>query len=977
MGDARFSNDSSDIRRRVPFVRGVLVFLSLLSYAGTCPLPAQTTVSQDTTGSPHLALTDTLPTDTAVTIGTLPNGMRYYLRANKKPEHRAELRLVVKAGSLMEDDDQRGMAHFVEHMAFRGTTHFQGNGIVEYLKSIGVRFGADLNAETEFDHTTFILPIPTDTLAHVKQGLQILADWAHGVTFPPKDFEDERGIILGEQRNNMGAGLRVLEQMLPVVYKGSRYVARFPLGTKESITHATREQVMRFYATWYRPDRMAVVAVGDFDKREMEQLIREQFSPIPGATTPHVDPQYPLPPQPGTLTVTVRDPEITNTSVAVLYKGAHPVQHTVATWRSELVRGMFADILNQRLEEITVKPNAAFIGAEIGFQDLTPHVRATSLGVSVSDTGMVRGVNALLTEVARAAQHGLVQSELDREKQSYLAQMDNFYQNRNDRHSDEFTEACIEHFLTGEPMPSVEIRVALGREIVPAITLSDVNQMLDFWKTSDDRVVMITQPGTPTVQPPDTAALLALFQTVAAQSVETYVDHVTDSPLLAPLPTPGKVVSERTYPAVGVTEWTLSNGAVVFLKPTDFMKDEILFAGNQLGGLSLLPDSLFPTAAFINQIVDVGGLGTFSSVDLGRRLTGKIAQVDGGVGEGAEELSGSTTWKDVETMLQLVHLKVTQPRYDSATIVSLVQRLKPMLMYRSADPDAVFQDTVSATMSQHSRRVPIPTVALIDQIDAKRAFTLYQDRFADASGFAFMFVGSFSPDSLKPLVEHYLASLPSLQRHEHVHDVPSAHAPPGVIRTVVTAGVDPKTETLINFSGSYDGTRETTNALRVLTDVLENRLENRLREQMAQTYGVSVQLALHQQPTSEYGIAIQFVADPSRREEMIRETFAVIDSLKRDGPTADELQRVVAPIRRTRQKARKTNEYWLGILDLYRRGWDFGATLDDSLLQTTTPSDIQRAAQRYLDVHHYQQFSRVPAEAATGNAPKPSGRGGR
>ena len=911
------------------------------------------------------APTDTLPTDSAVTIGTLPNGLRYYIRVNHKPEHRAELRLVVKAGSLMEDDDQRGLAHFVEHMAFRGTTHFKGTEIVEYLKSIGVGFGSDLNAETEFDRTTYILPIPTDTLSQVRKALQIMGDWAHGVAFRPQDMEEERNIILGERRMGLGAGMRVMEKVAPILYKGSRYPDRLPIGTKESIEHATRDQIVRFYQKWYRPDRMAVIAVGDFDKQQMEQMIRDQFSQIPTPATPLANPVFPVPPQPGTLFAIARDTELTNTQVAVIYKGPPYARTTVAAERASLVRAMFNGMLNDRLNQILEAPNAPFLGAGIAddFYDLDPTtVSMKAVSVTVPSGGILRGLDSTLIELARVTQHGFTPTEVDRQKQDYLAELEHEYQNRNDRQSDAYVGSYVDNFVNDEPIPSLADEVALDRQIIPTLTVAEIDSEATTWGATNNRVVMVTQPKEVAAIPPDTTAILKLLASVASTSLPAYVDRTPMDPLIGHPLTPGKVVSEEHYPKIGVTKWTLSNGAVVFVKPTTFKADEILFAGSSLGGESVLPDSLYPTAAYIDPVITAGRFGPFLSSDLAKRLSGKVADASTSIDATSEGVSGSAAPKDLETMLQLAYLKMTDARYDSVSVTAFAQQMRLQLANISADPQMLFSDTVMATLSGHSKRAPLPDTTLVDRVQPREAFALYKNRFADASGFTFMFVGAVNPDVLKPLAEKYLGSLPSAHRNEKVQDRPEFHQPAGLIHKTVVAGQEPTTTTILQFGGHFDFTPQNGNNLQRMAELLQNRLNNSLRERLAGTYSVGVSADESPAPVSVYSVTIQFEADPARREELVKATMAEIDSLKRGEFTAAEVEKVIAPTLRQRESARQTNGYWLQLVSLYQEGRDLNDILDDTRLKGTTVQQIQQAAQQYLDTHSYAEFDLEPAK---------------
>jgi zinc protease len=921
---------------------------------------------------------DTMPTDTTFTIGTLPNGLRYYIRHNAKPAHRAEFRLIVRVGSLMETPDQLGVAHFVEHMAFRGTAHFSGSALVDYLQSIGVKFGADLNAETSFDHTMYSLSIPTDTLAQLRTGVEIMEDWAHGVAFRQADIDDERGIILGERRSGLGAGRRIQDQQLPVLLKGSRYPDRLPIGTLGSVEHMTRTQLVQFYTTWYRPDRMAVVAVGDFDPAMMANLIRTAFDAIPTPATPRADPVFPIPPQPGTLVSVVRDPEVSATSINVVYKGPAYPRFTVAALHADVVRSVFDGMINQRFADMLRKPDVPFLSASVGHGILmTPAVSTVEIDASMPDSGVVSGLVAVLAEVARVDQHGFSAAELARALDDRRTAVDNADARRHDRQSGEFVASCVGNFLVGTRIVSEETAAAWDRHAMSTLTLAAVDSQASFWTGDSNRVVLVVQPQTSTVPPVDTARLLAVWPAVAArtQAAEDTAGATVASPSLASPsvldnpPTPGTIVAERQYPTIGVTRWTLSNGVQVLIKATTFEPDQVLMVASKTGGWSVLGDSVYPAVTLAQSVANVSSLGRFSQLELGRVLAGKAVQVSASVGTTAEYVSGSARVADLETMLQLAHLMLTDVRYDSASTRAMVQQARGELANRSLSPGAVFGDSISVTLSRHSPRAPIPSVALLDQIDPRQALSIYRDRFADANGFTFLFVGTIDTTALRPLVMRYLGSLPDLHRREAVVDRPVFHSPPGVVHRTVVAGEEAKTETVLRFTGPYTSTRQSSADLIVLTDVLQDRLRNRLREQLRGTYTVGVASDREPAPINEQAVLIQFTAEPAHRTELIRATFAVIDSLKRTGPTAAELKQVRAIRSRGAAQARETNGYWLGLLTLDALGRPLEDSIDDSELRAMTPTRVRAAAERYLDLRQYEEFDLVPVSGTPMGAP--------
>ncbi|HWZ59036.1 MAG TPA: insulinase family protein, partial [Gemmatimonadaceae bacterium] len=906
--------------------------------------------------------TDTLPTDTAYTIGTLPNGLRYYIRHNVKPApHRVELRLVVRAGSLMETEDQRGGAHFVEHMAFRGTAHFKGTEIVDYLQSIGVKFGADLNAQTTFDHTTYELTIPTDTLAHVRTGLQILDDWAHGVAFGAKDLEEERAIILGERRMRLGATQRMADKELAAMLAGSRYPDRMPIGTEASVTHMSREQLVAFYRKWYRPDRMAVIAIGDIDPRQMARMIRQQFSDIPTPATPLANPKYPIPAVRGTQVTVMRDPEVTASVVRALLKGPPFPRFTDAAERADIKRVLFDQMMNQRLSDMVQRPNVPFVQAEVSHSVLmTPDVGVAELQVVVPDSGPVLGMDALVTEVARVGQHGFTAAEFDRATRSLNTTWDNTYINRNDQASAALVDACIDNFLTGEALPSVDASVARDRRLLPTVSVAAVDSEVADWQTTSDRILWVSQPDKPTVPPVDTAALLAIWPSVGARTLAAYDDPGGSASgasgasarggLMAERPAPGTIVAERRFPSVGITQWTLSNGVVVFLKPTTFDPDQVILNGLKPGGWSVLGDSAYPTVRLAQELSGTAKAGPYDQVALSRALTGRTVGVQTSVTGVQETLLDVSRTSDVETMLQLAYLHMTALGYDSVAVDAFTQKKRMALANEGLSPDAVFMDTLMTTLVQHSPRWTVMTPAVLDRIDTRRALALYKDRYADADGFAFLLVGAFNLDSLKPLVEAYLGGLPALHRHEVVQDRPAYHPPIGPVVKTIVAGRESKTTTMIAFAGSFSNSRATQTDLAVLADVLQNTLRDRLREQLGGTYNVGVAASHDPAPINGYTVQIQFTSDPARRAELVKAAFAVIDTLQSAGPSGVALQQAVAPRLRELEQGRQTNFFWLNALPLYQEGRPFDDLLDNSEITAMTPARVRAAARQYLSV---------------------------
>ncbi|HEX6535316.1 MAG TPA: insulinase family protein [Gemmatimonadaceae bacterium] len=944
-----------DSRRLAAF----LLATSTAAVAGCTTPPASSHVQ------PLSPMAEELPADTAVATGVLPNGLRYYVRRNAKPEQRAELRLVVNAGSVLEDEDQRGLAHFLEHMAFNGTEHFEKNEIVDYLRSVGMRFGSDLNAGTSYDETVYKLTVPTDTARILSTGLEILDDWAHAITLDPKEIEAERGVVLEEWRARRGAGARILERHDSVLFHGSPYAERLPIGLPERIETAERAEIARFYHDWYRPDLMAVVAVGDFDRDSVVAAIRERFGAIPAARHPRPRPSHPLPDTPEPVVSIVTDPEATGSSVQVLYKlPPRTDAGTVAAYRRSLVEQLFHLMLKERFNEIAQRADPPFLGAGSATGTVVRATTAHSFTASVPENGIERGLTALLTELERVAQHGFTPAELERARTSVLRGLESRYASRDAITSASYAQSYVSNYLTGTPIPGIAASLELARRVLPGIGLADVNAIAPVWRSTRNRVVLATLPKKAGVRVPTREGLLAIFDSVQAMRLEPYQEKVTDAPLVAVLPKPGAVVKDTTIAEVGVREWTLANGARVLLKPTDFNADQVAIHGYSPGGTSLAPDSMYLNARFATSMLSVGGLAGFTRADLQKRLAGKVVSVGAAIDGAGEGINASGSPRNLETIFQLLYLQFTAPRVDTAAIAAYETTLRSNLANRSASPNAQFADTIVAVMTQHHPKAAPITLAMIDSLDAGKALSFFHDRFADASDFTFVIVGAFDADSIRPLVERYIGGLPSTERHETARDL-GIRPPTGVVHRTVLAGSEPKSSTQLYFTGSAPVTPEREYVLDAMGQVLQRRLTERLREQMGGTYSPSVRTALTTRPVARYEISIGFGSAPERVGELTNAVLAVIHDLQRTGPTERELHDVAEAQERARQTGLRQNGYWLSMLSTYdREGWPLA-----SIARAEPPGGggsltadaIRDAARDYLSAKNYVEISLAPA----------------
>ena len=599
------------------------VFLTASSFVAQQQQPAAPAATT-------LALNQAIPVESSITVATLPNGLRYYVRINKEPRNRAELRLVVKAGSTLEDDDQQGLAHFVEHMGFNGTKNFPHEDLVKFLQSTGMRFGADVNASTGFDETTYILTIPTDKPEIVEKSFQVLEDWAHNVTFDPDEVEKERGVIMEEWRLRRGAGARVNDKLYPLLLEGSRYADRLPIGKTEVIQNFKHDRLKQFYTDWYRPDLMAVVAVGDFDKAAIEGMIKAHFAPIPAAPkTARERKVYDIPDHKGALFAILSDKEMTTTSVEMDNLLPARERETVGAYRQTLVNRLFSGMISARFSEIAQKPGSPFVAASAGRSNFIAKTKdIASLSALVKDGGVGPGTDALIAEAQRVERFGFTATELDREKRSMLRSYERMVTQKESRTSASHAAEHIRNFVAGESIPGADLENALAQRFVPQITLAEVNALAKEWFGGlDNRLVIVTGPDKAGVPLPTESQMTAILKDAAAKPVSAYVDTVGSQTLMDALPEPGKVVKTSTREP-GITEWELSNGVKVVLKPTDFRPDEILFQAFSPGGTSLVSDEDFRAISSATSAVTGGGLGKFSAIDFAKCSQEKLLQPD-------------------------------------------------------------------------------------------------------------------------------------------------------------------------------------------------------------------------------------------------------------------------------------------------------------------------------------------------------------
>ncbi|QNA91018.1 insulinase family protein [Massilia sp. Dwa41.01b] len=919
-----------------------------------------------------LKLDAPIPVGPQVKVGKLANGLTWYIQKNARPERKLELRLVIKAGSILEDEDQQGLAHFVEHMAFNGSTHFQKHELVDYLQSIGVKFGADLNAYTSFDETVYVLPIPTDRPENVKRAFQVLEDWAHGIAFDEAVIEKERGIVLEELRLGKGAGDRIGKKLYPKIYNGSRYAERLPIGKEEVLRSFPPEALRRFYRDWYRPDLMAVVVVGDIEPAAAEKLIRTHFSKLTNPRPARLRPYAEIGRREETEAVIVTDREATGNGLLIRYP-VQPVREpsTVRGYREGLVESLFTGMLNGRLQELTQLPDPPFLGGSSAFGKLTPFHKSFNASAVVKPGGANKAIDALVRENERARRHGFGAAELERAKKDMMRSFERTYNEREKTDSGAYVAEYMRNFLQQEPIPGIVAEFGYARQMLPTISLEEMNAYARRTiPANSGKLVIYSGIERADLPPPSGESLLAAVAGAEQAEVAPYVEKSLGK-LMAEPPQPGKIVAERQDKALGLTHLTLSNGVKVILKATDFRNDQVLLSAARYGGQSLYGDGDILNARYASAIVASMGLKDYSPLDLSKVLAGKAAAVTVGLSGYSEVIGASSGATDIETMLQLLWLRFDTVRRDEDLFKSFIGKQVEAARNRDAQPGARFGDALVATLYNNHPRAPRPLrPEEYAQIDLDRSIAIYRERFASAKDLTFVMVGSFDLERVKPLLATYLGSLPTPELPIGWRDV-GLRPVRGVVKRAVHSGTEPKSTISLTFTGEAPFSEDEQMRLQALSEVLNIRIIEVLREKMSLIYGGSAGGSLGRIPYGSYSLSLTLPTGPENVDKVIAATFEEFDRLKREGPSAADLAKVKQNWIQNYRKALRENGYWLGRIQSALMDGTDPATLltHEARVEALSVADVQQAARRYLDTNNYVQVVLYPEKKAKAAQP--------
>ena len=903
-----------------------------------------------------------LPVDSDVRIGKLENGLTYYIRHNGLPEKQADFYIAQKVGSILEEDDQRGLAHFLEHMCFNGTTHFPGNTLREYLETIGVKFGANLNAYTSIDETVYnITNVPVTRDGVIDSCLLILHDWADDLTLSPEEIDKERGVIHEEWRTSMGAMMRMYEQVFPVIYQNNRYGHRLPIGTMEVVDHFPYQALRDYYEKWYRPDLQGIIVVGDINVDSVEQKIKRLFSPIRMPENPAEREYFPVADNAEPIITVAKDREQEVPVVYLFHK--HDVipdeqKNSVEYLAANYMTWAIEEMLNSRISELMQQANPPFIQSFVSDENfLLSKTKGAFTGIAVTkEDGILTGTEAMMREIERVRRFGFTASEYARAKADYLRGLEVSYNERDKQRTPSYVNEYLANFLNGEPIPGAENYYGIMSQVVPSIPIEAINEWMKQLIREDNVVLSVFCPEKEGMTYSTETELKGIIEKVRTEQLEAYVDKVSNEPLLQEKPQAGKVLKTEKG-AFGTTVLTLSNGVRVIVKHTDFKADELLMSAFSPGGNSLFDNKDVLQFSLMNDIVSLGGVGNFSQTDLDKVLAGKVASANTTVNTYSEGASGSCSPQDLETMLQLTYLRFTAPRTDADAFASFISRLKAALANQEANPMSAFSDSVQATFYNKNPRIFSLKADMTDKVDYAKVMELYKDRFEDAGDFTFLLVGNIDMAVATPLIEQYLGGLPSTGRKESFGETGISFRT-GRHKNNFTRKLEtPKSTIAITNSGNCPYTLKNKVLMSMTEQLFDILYTQTIREEEGGTYGVRCGGIMSKYPEEKAIFQIYFDTDPARREEMTGLIKKGLDDFIANGPEADDLNKVKEYMLKTYQQNQKENGYWLGALnEFYWNKLDVNTGYEE-LVNSITPADLQEFAEAFFGQNNQAEVS--------------------
>ena len=898
-----------------------------------------------------------IPADKDVRTGKLENGMTYYIRHNEKPKGQADFYILHDVGAIQENDSQQGLAHFLEHMAFNGTKNLPGKMLTEYLEKVGVKFGANLNAGTGWDQTTYMMKdVPTSREGIIDSALLILHDWSHFIALEPEEIDSERGVIMEELRTRDGASWRSTMKMLQALGKDTKYEHRNLIGYLDGLKGFHHKELEDFYNQWYRPDYQAVVVVGDIDVDAVENKIKTLMSdiPVPAADAARKE-TITVPDNEDPIISIYTDPEMQGSKIQLFVKRpALPEQMNNLIYGEmfDVIQAYMTTMENARLQEISMKPDAPFLGAGMGSGEIgvIPTLNATTFVAMTQDGKLAEGFEAIYTEMEKVRRYGFTQGEFERAQNDLMRRAERSYTNRNDRRNAEFVQTYLDNFQQNRPMPDAKTEWQLDSMLIKALNVEAVNAFAQQAIYPNNQVIVITAPEKEGVENPTTEEILAIRDKVAASEVTAYEDNVVKEPLIAEgtvlKGSPVKKTVEDKQ--LGTTEWTLANGAKVVVKPTTFKADEVRLGVVGKGGLSLLSDEEYYMGEMMPAVNSMSGVGKFSATELKKQLSGKTASVQPSVENYTSAMGGVCSPKDIETMLQLLYLNFTQPRFNKDDVDNLTKMLLAQLANAKSNPDFLMQEKVADVTYGHNPRRQMISTEIVNKFDFEQLPGIYAKLYPGANGFVFTFVGNIDPETLKPLVEKYIGSIPAARKPINYID-DKAYPVKGEVTEEFTAPMQqPKVSVNYHFSGEMPYTLKNKMALTFLTQALNSRYLVSIREEKGGTYGVRVQGSTKYIPRETYSMTISFDTNEEMADELREIVMKEIEEIAANGPKSEDIEKHREFMLKSWKNSLEQNGAWMSYIQIkYGSGLNYIADHEQAIRDLTN-ADVQALAKKIL-----------------------------
>lgn len=893
------------------------------------------------------------PVDPEIITGKLPNGLTYYIKHNTEPQKRASFYFIQNVGALLEEDHQNGLAHFLEHMAFNGTERFPGKAIISSLEKHGVAFGYNINAYTGYEETIYNLSdVPVDSPGLIDTCLMILYDWSDFITLSEKEIEAERGVIIEEWRTRRDANFRMMQKYLPVILKGSRYEKRDIIGDINVIRNFKPENIKEFYDTWYRPDLQAVAVVGDFDAPEMEKKVKEIFSQLKPSINPLPRPEFEIPYHNGMLYVLATDKEAPRNVVSIFMKhpSVKPSEKNLSYMRRKLIISLINNMMSTRISELLQKGNPPFITGYVNFSELVRGVDALVINAAANPNREDVALEAIYTETERARRHGFAKGELERAKANLLTNYENYYKQKDKISNDDFINDMQEHYLNNEPLVSPDFEYEFTKSVIPSVSVEEVSEFFKGLVRTDNSVIVVQGQEDENIRHLTEEEAKAIISKVLSSDIEPYQDIETSESLIRE-ELNGSGVTKRVYlRQFDAVEWTLGNGAKVVYRKTDYEKDNVLLTAYSLGGSSLYETDYLPSATMLPALIGMYGLGEFDNVTLQKMLAGKKATASVSLGQITETINGSATPKDFETMMQLLYLRFTKPRFDPEAHNAIMSRYAAFLSSMAKDPSKIMQDSVSLYLTNYNPRTVILNNQMLEKVDLEKIEKIYRERFSNAADFIFFIVGNIDENTAREMAEKYIGSLPSSNAKENFIDrgvrPPRGH----FYRDVKIPLTVPKATVFISHSADFPYNAYNNVCLKVINNILDLVFTEKVREEAGGTYGVSVSLSSQLHPYQNAQGLIMFDCDPERVDSLKKIVYSEIEKLTSEGPSKENLDKAVKNMLKTREESRLHNNYWSNVLYLY---YYSGLNVNDpknyeKILNKLTIRDIKKVASSFF-----------------------------